>query len=98
MCFMTSGGGAEVIVDGSTAPWWMLMPKYWDEDGDVNAEDGMLCSCSCVVSCVVRVVCGVRNVGDERSEGGPGSRVMRRRARREAKWRVCRGFNLYTLD
>ena len=38
---MTSWGGAEVTVDGSTAPWWTPMPKYWDEEGDENAERGM---------------------------------------------------------
>jgi hypothetical protein len=60
MCFMTSGGGADVTVDGSTAPWWTPMPKYWDEEGDGNADKGMVVVFVVVESCVVcgGVVCG----------------------------------------
>ena len=41
----------------------MLMPKYWDEDGDVNAEDGMVvfvlvCRVVCCVCSVRRAECG----------------------------------------
>jgi len=50
MCFITSVGWAEVTVDGSTAPWWTPIPKYWEEDGDGNAED--------VIVVVVFVVVG----------------------------------------
>ena len=42
MCLMTSGGGAEVTVDGSTAPWWTPIPRYWGEDGDGNDEGDMV--------------------------------------------------------
>ena len=36
---MTSVGEADVTVDGSTAPWWTLMPKCWDEE----AADSIVC-------------------------------------------------------